>query len=215
MTALQDASLIRVIVADDHQMVRSGITALLSAIAGVEVIAQAADGQQLIDFVGRLQPDVVMTDIEMPGIDGIAAIAHIHSRYPEVRLLVLSMHTELEYVKRAVACGACGYLMKNARSSELELALRSVMQNGSYFTTDITRRLLEPADRTIHDVLTQRQIEILKLIAEGNSAKEIGFKLGLSPKTVDVHRLRIMERLGLNDIASLTLYALRNGLIKA
>jgi DNA-binding NarL/FixJ family response regulator len=89
------------------------------------------------------------------------------------------------------------------------------MQNGSYFTTDITRRLLEPADRTIHDVLTQRQIEILKLIAEGNSAKEIGFKLGLSPKTVDVHRLRIMERLGLHDIASLTLYSLRNGLIKA
>jgi DNA-binding NarL/FixJ family response regulator len=215
MTALQDASPIRVIVADDHQMVRSGITALLSAIAGVEVIGQAADGQQLIDFVGQLQPDVVMTDIEMPGIDGIAAIAHIHSRHPEVRLVVLSMHSELEYVKRAVACGACGYLMKNARSSELELALRSVMQNGSYFTTDITRRLLEPAQRTMYNVLTQRQIEILKLIAEGNSAKEIGFKLGLSPKTVDVHRLRIMERLGLNDIASLTLYALRNGLIKA
>jgi DNA-binding NarL/FixJ family response regulator len=203
MTALQDASPIRVIVADDHQMVRSGITALLSAIAGVEVIGQAADGQQLIDFVGQLQPDVVMTDIEMPGIDGIAAIAHIHSRHPEVRLVVLSMHSELEYVKRAVACGACGYLMKNARSSELELALRSVMQNGSYFTTDITRRLLEPAQRTMYNVLTQRQIEILKLIAEGNSAKEIGFKLGLSPKTVDVHRLR------------LTLYALRNGLIKA
>ncbi len=215
MTALQDASPIRVIVADDHQMVRSGITALLSAIAGVEVIGQAADGQQLIDFVGQLQPDVVMTDIEMPGIDGIAAIAHIHSRHPEVRLLVLSMHSELEYVKRAVACGACGYLMKNARSSELELALRSVMRTGSYFNTDIARLLLQPAQRTMHDVLTQRQIEILKLIAEGNSAKEIGFELGLSPKTVDVHRLRIMERLGLNDIASLTLYALRNGLIKA
>lgn len=215
MTALQDASFVRVVVADDHQMVRSGITALLSAIAGVEVIGQAADGQQLIDFVERLQPDVVMTDIEMPGIDGIAAIAHIHSLHPEVRLLVLSMHSELEYVKRAVACGASGYLMKNARSPELELALRSVMQTGSYFNTDIARRLLQPAQRTMHDVLTQRQIEILKLIAKGNSAKEIGFELGLSSKTVDVHRLRIMERLGLNDIASLTLYSLRNGLIKA
>jgi DNA-binding NarL/FixJ family response regulator len=215
MTALQETSLIRVIVADDHQMVRSGITALLSAIDGVQVIAQAADGQQLIDFVEQLQPDVVMTDIEMPGIDGIGAIARIHSLYPEVRLVVLSMHSELDYVKRAVGCGACGYLMKNARAPELELALRSVMQTGSYFNADIALRLLQPAERTMHDMLTERQIEILQLIAQGKSAKEIGFKLGLSPKTVDVHRQRIMERLGLNDIASLTLYSLRNGLIKA
>lgn len=150
MTALQDASPIRVIVADDHQMVRSCTTALLSAIAGVEVVAQAADGQQLIDFVERLRPDVVMTDIEMPGIDGLAAIEQIHSLHPQVRLLVLSMHSELEFVKRAVACGACGYLMKNIRLSELELALRTVMQTGSYFTPDIARRLLQPAQLTMH-----------------------------------------------------------------
>jgi DNA-binding NarL/FixJ family response regulator len=205
---------IRVVLADDHDLVRSGIKALLGMVEGVEVIAEARDGQELIKLVESLMPDVVMTDISMPGMDGITAIAEIHSRYPEVRMLVLSMYDTVDFVKRAVANGACGYLMKDAPPFELEQALRSVMATGSYFSPAIAQRLLQPSEPTVDDELTHRQVEILKLIAQGKASKEIAYELGLSPKTVDVHRARIMERLRLNDIASLTLYAVRKGLIK-
>jgi DNA-binding NarL/FixJ family response regulator len=209
------ATPVRIVLADDHDLVRSGIKALLSRIEGVEVIAEARDGAELITLVASLDPDVVMTDISMPGMDGIAAIAEIHGKHPQVRLLVLSMHDGVDFVKRAVANGACGYLMKDAPSFELEQAVRSVMATGSYFGPSIAQRLLQPADPTVEDELTHRQIEILTLIAQGRASKEIAYQLGLSPKTVDVHRARIMERLNLNDIASLTRYALRKGLIMA
>jgi len=205
---------IRVVLADDHDLVRSGIKALLSMVDGVEVIAEARDGKELITLVEDLMPDVVMTDISMPGMDGIAAIAEIHAKHPEVRLLVLSMYDTVDFVKRAVANGACGYLMKDAPPFELEQAVRSVMATGSYFSPAIAQRLLQPSEPTVDDELTHRQVEILKLIAQGRASKEIAYELGLSPKTVDVHRARIMERLRLNDIASLTLYAVRKGLIK-
>ena len=205
---------VRVVLADDHDLVRSGIKALLSMIKEVEVIAEARDGQELITLVESMTPDVVMTDISMPGMDGIAAIAHLHKTRPQVRLLVLSMYDTVDFVKRAVASGACGYLMKDAPPFELEQAIRSVMATGSYFSPVIAQRLLQPSEPTASDELTERQIEILRLIAQGKASKEIAFELGLSPKTVDVHRARIMERLQLGDIASLTLYAVRKGLIK-
>lgn len=205
---------IRVVLADDHDLVRSGIKALLGMVEGVEVIAEARDGQELVKLVESLTPDVVMTDISMPGMDGITAIAEIHGRHPEVRMLVLSMYDTVDFVKRAVANGACGYLMKDAPPFELEQAIRSVMATGSYFSPAIAQRLLQPSEPTVDDELTHRQVEILKLIAQGKASKEIAYELGLSPKTVDVHRARIMERLRLNDIASLTLYAVRKGLIK-
>ena len=205
---------IRVVLADDHDLVRSGIKALLSMIDGVQVVAEARDGLELIRLVESLNPDIVMTDISMPRMDGITAIAQIHGLHPQVRLLVLSMYDTVDFVKRAVASGACGYLMKDAPPFELEQAVRSVKATGSYFSPAIAQRLLQPSEPTIDDELTQRQIEILKLIAQGRASKEIAFQLGLSPKTVDVHRARIMERLRLNDIASLTLYAVRKGLVK-
>jgi DNA-binding NarL/FixJ family response regulator len=204
----------RIVLADDHDLVRSGIKALLSMVEGVEVIAEARDGRELITLVESLNPDVVMTDISMPGMDGIAAISEIHARHPQVRLLVLSMYDTFDFVKRAVASGACGYLMKDAPPFELEQAVRSVMATGSYFSPAIAQRLLQPSEPTVDDELTHRQVEILKLIAQGRASKEIAYELGLSPKTVDVHRARIMERLHLNDIASLTLYAVRKGLVK-
>jgi DNA-binding NarL/FixJ family response regulator len=205
---------VRIVLADDHDLVRSGIKALLSMIEGVEVIAEARDGKELIALVDDLKPDIVMTDISMPGMDGIAAIAEIHAKNTGVRMLVLSMYDTVDFVKRAVASGACGYLMKDAPPFELEQAVRSVMATGSYFSPAIAQRLLQPSEPTVDDELTHRQVEILKLIAQGRASKEIAFELGLSPKTVDVHRARIMERLRLNDIASLTLYAVRKGLIK-
>jgi DNA-binding NarL/FixJ family response regulator len=205
---------IRVVLADDHDLVRSGIKALLSMVGGVEVIAEARDGKELIALVEDLMPDVVMTDISMPGMDGITAISEIHAKHPQVRMLVLSMYDTVDFVKRAVANGACGYLMKDAPPFELEQAVRSVMATGSYFSPAIAQRLLQPSEPTVDDELTHRQVEILKLIAQGRASKEIAYELGLSPKTVDVHRARIMERLRLNDIASLTLYAVRKGLVK-
>ena len=208
-------SSIRVVLADDHDLVRSGIKALLATVEGVQVIAEARDGIELLALLESVHPDVVMTDISMPGMDGITAIAEIHNRHPEIRVLVLSMYDTVDFVKRAVANGACGYLMKDAPPFELEQALRSVMATGSYFSAAVAQRLLQPSEPTVDDELTTRQVEILTLIAQGKSAKEIAFELGLSPKTVDVHRARIMERLRLNDIASLTRYAVRKGLVKA
>ena len=205
---------VRVVLADDHDLVRSGIKALLSMIKDVEVIAEARNGQELITLAEELMPEVVMTDISMPGMDGIAAIAHLSKSRPQVRLLVLSMYDTVDFVKRAVASGACGYLMKDAPPFELEQAIRSVMATGTYFSPMIAQRLLQPSEPTVTDELTERQIEILRLIAQGKASKEIAFELGLSPKAVDVHRARIMERLHLSDIASLTLYAVRKGLIK-
>ncbi|MCC2676066.1 MAG: putative response regulator, NarL [Ramlibacter sp.] len=206
---------IQVVLADDHDLVRSGIKALLSTVDGVRVIAEARNGTELLALLDSVKPDVVMTDISMPGMDGITAIAEIHARHPQVKVLVLSMYDTVDFVKRAVANGACGYLMKDAPPFELEQALRSVMATGSYFSAAVAQRLLQPSEPTVDDELTQRQVEILTLIAQGKSAKEIAFELGLSPKTVDVHRARIMERLRLNDIASLTRYAVRKGLVKA
>jgi DNA-binding NarL/FixJ family response regulator len=205
---------VRVVLADDHELVRSGIKALLSMVDGVEVIAEASDGSELVALVESLKPDLVMTDISMPGMDGITAISEIHRRQPDVKLLVLSMYDTVDFVKRAVASGACGYLMKDAPPFELEQAVRSVMATGSYYSPAIAQRLLQPSEPTADDELTQRQVEILRLIAQGRASKEIAFELGLSPKTVDVHRARIMDRLQLNDIASLTRYAVRKGLVK-
>ena len=205
---------IRVVLADDHDLVRSGIKALLSMVDGVQVIGEARDGAELVALVDKLLPDLVMTDISMPGMDGIAAISAIHVRHPDMRLLVLSMYDTVDFVKRAVASGACGWLMKDASPYELEQAVRSVVTTGSYFSPLIAQRLMQPSEPTADDELTHRQVEILKLIAQGRASKEIAYELGLSPKTVDVHRARIMERLRLGDIASLTRYAMRKGLIK-
>ena len=151
----QTETSIRIILADDHDLVRSGIKALLSMVEGVQVVAEARDGQELIQLVDSLNPDIVMTDISMPRMDGITAIAQIHARHPKVRLLVLSMYDTVDFVKRAVTNGACGYLMKDAPPFELEQAVRSVMATGSYFSPAIAQRLLQPSEPTIDDELTQ------------------------------------------------------------
>jgi DNA-binding NarL/FixJ family response regulator len=171
---------VRIVLADDHDLVRSGIKALLSMIEGVEVIAEARNGSELITLVESLEPDIVMTDISMPGMDGITAISEIHGKHPQVRLLVLSMYDTVDFVKRAVANGACGYLMKEAPPFELEQAVRSVMATGSYFSPAIAQRLLQPSEPSADDELTHRQVEILKLIAQGRASKEIPFGSSVS-----------------------------------
>lgn len=210
---LKNGHPIRVVLADDHDLVRSGISALLSAIDGVEVIAEAREGEELLKILQTVRPDIVITDITMPGLDGFAAARRIRAEYPEVRVIVLSAHDSVDAVKQAVASGACGYLRKNAQRFELEMALRSVMHSGSYFGNGVAQLLLRDGEPEASKLLTGRQLEVLVLIAQGRTAKEIGYQLGLSSKTVDVHRAKIMERLDLHDVASLVRYAVRQGLV--
>jgi DNA-binding NarL/FixJ family response regulator len=208
------AAAINVVLADDHDLVRSGIAALLETIDGVRVVAEARNGEELLAILKTVRPDLVITDISMPGMDGFTAARRITEDHPGLKVIVLSMHDSVDAVKRAVASGACGYLRKDAPQFELELAVRSVVANGSYFGNGVAQMLLQPSEAAADEILTGRQLEVLTLLAQGKSAKEIAFELGLSSKTVDVHRAKLMERLQLSDLASLTRYAVRKGLVK-
>lgn len=208
------ASTIQVVLADDHELVRSGIRALLSALPDVEVMADVRDGVELLKLLASVHPDVVITDINMPGMDGITAVREIRQRYPGLRVIMLSMNDSAETIRLAVASGANGYVRKDAPAHELETAVRAVMATGSYFGPGVARSLLQRGEPAVEELLTERQVEILTLLVRGKSSKEIAYELNLSSKTVDVHRSRIMDRLQMNDLASLTLYAVRKGLVK-
>lgn len=203
-----------VVLADDHDLVRAGIQGLIELLPDVEVIAQARSGEELLDLLAQVRPDLVVTDIGMPGIDGVEVVARIRARDPSLPILVLSMFDSPETVQRAVAAGANGYLTKNAEPQELQHAIGMMLTAGSYFNAAVAKLLMHRADALEDNGLTERQKEVLALIASGLSSKEIAFQLNLSPKTIDVHRARIMERLALRDVASLTRYAVRRGLIK-
>ncbi|HCZ16374.1 MAG TPA: DNA-binding response regulator [Candidatus Accumulibacter sp.] len=212
---------IRVVLADDHVLVRAGIRSLLGAFVGVEVVGEAADGNEAISRVGECLPDVLLIDIAMKGMDGLAAAAEIRRQHPAVRVVVLSMHADAEYVLQALQAGAAGYLIKDAAPIELELALRAVMRGESWLSPGVSRQVVDgylarlQGDRPADPALTPRQREILCCIAAGNGAKEIAFDLGISAKTVESHRAQIMERLGIHDVAGLTRYAIRSGLVSA
>jgi DNA-binding NarL/FixJ family response regulator len=208
------ASIVHAIIADDHPLVRSGIRSLLSTIPGVEVLAEAGNGDELVEWLATIRADIVITDISMPGMDGLDALCEIHRRYPDTRVIVLSMHDDPETVRRAMRAGAAAYLRKDANGFELASAIHSVIKTGSYISAGVAKLLVHPGEPRAQDVLTERQLQILTLLATGESSKEIAFTLGISSKTVDVHRGRIMERLGMRDVASLTVYAVRKGLIK-
>lgn len=204
----------QVVLADDHALVRSGIAGLIDLLPDVDVMAEASSGEELLALLESLAPDLVITDIQMPGINGLEAVSRIRRQHPSLPIMVLSMHDTADFVQRAVASGANGYLMKNAAPGELQHAVQTMLATGSYFNARIARMLLEKVETCADDGLTERQVEILSLLAGGLSSKEIGYQLGLSPKTVDVHRARIMERLQVRDVASLTRYAVRRGLVK-
>jgi DNA-binding NarL/FixJ family response regulator len=204
---------IRLVIADDHDLVRAGIKLLLGAAAGLEVVGEARSGPELAIAVAKLRPDVVITDLAMPEGDGVTAIENLRRTHPGLKIIALSMYDTADFIRRAMRAGADAYVLKGSPSFEIETAIHHVMEGRAYFSPQASQRLAAHEDPRPEDLLTPRQIEILGLLARGLSSKEIGYDLGLSPKTVDVHRAAIMSRLGLNDVASLTLYAVRVGLV--
>jgi DNA-binding NarL/FixJ family response regulator len=211
---------IRVILADDHPIVRAGIRAELENVPRVQVVAEAADGREAIELVKSHKPDVVFMDISMPGLNGLEATARIAKEFPNVRVVILSRHDNEEYFWHALKSGACGYILKKAALSELRAAVERVTNGEIFLSREISNRLVKkfPAhqiaqQRNPLDQLTDRQREILQLIAEGQTTKAIALILKVSPKTVEYHRAQLMTRLKIFDIPGLVRFALRVGLI--
>jgi DNA-binding NarL/FixJ family response regulator len=213
-------SALKILLAEDHALVRAGVRSLLEAIAGIEIIGEAADGHAALQAVAKLHPDLVLLDISMPGLNGLEVAARITRDHPRTKVLMLSMHTSEEYVHRALQAGAAGYLLKDAERAELELALRAVARGDAYVSPAVAKPLAEAYGRRGEappanplERLTSRQREILQLVAEGLTTKEIARKLSLSVKTVETHRTQLMRRLEIHDVAGLVRYAIRAGLI--
>jgi DNA-binding NarL/FixJ family response regulator len=209
---------ITVILADDHTLVRAGIRALLEKLSSVKVIGEASDGREVLNLLKTQRPDVVVMDIAMPGLNGLEAAARMTRDFPQVRIILLSMHNNEEYVVRALKAGVVGYLLKKAATAELETALHAVVRGEVYFSREAKLYTKLPpheiASRSSPlEQLTGRQREILQLIAEGRNTKQIGDLLKVSPKTIEYHRMKLMDSLNLHDIPALVRFALRVGLI--
>lgn len=212
-------NLIRVMIVDDHVLVRAGLRALLRSAGDIEVVAEAGSGREAVGLAGKLRPDVVLMDISMPELNGLEATAQLLQASSGSRVVMLSMHSTEEHVLRALRAGACGYLLKNGTGEELELAVRAAARGESYMSPAVSRQVIDSyltrtdGHESDYDRLTPRQREILQLLAEGRRTKEIAHDLQLSVKTVETHRAQLMERLGLDDLASLVRYAIRKGLV--
>jgi DNA-binding NarL/FixJ family response regulator len=211
---------VRVMLADDHGLVRHGIRALLEAESGIEVVGEAEDGLAAVDLAVQLRPQVLVMDVTMPVLDGASATRQIRARAPEIRVLALTVRFEKRFVLDMLEAGVSGYLSKGCGIEELVAAIREVAQGRSHFSQPVLEMAAEeyisaslaPADVTRRP-LTPRQREVLRLLAEGKSSKQVAHLLGLAGKTVETHRSRIMARLGTTSVAELTRYAIREGLI--
>ncbi len=211
---------ISVILADDHPIVRAGLRMELEKLPGVQIVGEASDGRQALELVKQHKPHLVLMDVSMRGLNGLEATARITRDYPEVKVVILSMHQNEEYFWQALKSGAVGYLLKKAATSELATAIERVLNGEIYLAREISSRLVKKIP--LHQLakhnsplekLTERQREILQLIAEGQTTKAIALTLRVSPKTVEYHRMKLMERLNIFDIPGLVRFALQSGLI--
>lgn len=209
---------LRVILADDHALVRAGFRALLHEM-GVQILAEAGNGQELLERVAEHQPDVVLMDIAMPELNGLEATARLTKQFPNVRVVIISMHANIEYARRALQAGAAGYLLKNAKAAELETALTAVAQGEVYLSPAVAKFVAADYSRRGQDNspastrLTPRQVEILQLIAKGYTRKQIAERLHISVKTVDTYRAQLMRHLDVQDAAGLVRVATQIGLV--
>jgi DNA-binding NarL/FixJ family response regulator len=214
-------SVIRILVADDHTVMRTGLCLLLERQSGFEIVGQADDGRKTVDLADQIKPDVVVMDIAMPHLNGIEATRQIVSRHPQTSVVILSMHSDESYVLRALKAGARAYLLKDSAETDLIQAIHAVVAGKSFFSPGISRMLLEDYIRQVqqkgvedsYELLTTREREILQLLAEGKSNKEVSSMLNLSLYTVETHRTHILQKLNLHSVPELILYAVRKGII--
>lgn len=210
---------IRILLADDHAMFRQGLCSLLSAERGFEVVGQAEDGQSAVELCDELQPHVVVMDITMPVLNGIEATRILRMQHPDVKVIVLSMHSTRRFMSEALKAGASAYLLKDGSFQELLTAIRAVMEGKSYLSPSVTPAVVDDyvrhvpeSKRSVGSTLTARERQVLQLIAEGGSTKEIAHRLHLSVKTIETHRAQIMSKLRIHSIAGLTKFAISEGL---
>lgn len=219
---------IRMLLADDHTLVRDGIRLILEQMSGIVVVGEANTGREVLQLLKTTHPDVVLMDIRIPDLNGLEVTASITRDFPRVRVVVLSIHANELYVRQAVRAGAAGYLLKDVTKTELELAIKAVARGETYLSSAITQYVVADyrrglrgkpgkgaSDPSLDVVLTTRECEILQLIAEGYTTKDIAARLYLSPKAVEARRARLMERLDIHTLAGLIRYAIRLGLVSA
>ncbi|TAK06659.1 MAG: response regulator transcription factor [Candidatus Manganitrophaceae bacterium] len=210
---------IRVLLVDDHKLVCAGMRLLLEGMEGVQVVGEAHDGREALALIKTHHPDLVLMDIAMKGLNGLEATVHVKREFPETQVVILSMYSSEEHVLQGLRAGAAGYLLKDSATQELEDAVRTVMRGETYLSPPVSKQVIGDYVHRVSlgqkstDPLTLRQREILQLIAEGYSTKEIAHRLDLSVKTVETHRAQIMKRLGIYDIAGLVRCAIRMGLV--
>jgi len=210
---------IRVLLADDHALVRAGIGAVLREIPGVSVVAEASDGPEALELIKKHLPDIALIDVVMPKLNGLDVAFRASKQWPQVRILMMSGNRNEEYVVQALRVGVAGYVLKDGTVAELQLALNAVMRGEKYLSPTVSKQVIDDYVRrvgehtTLLDALTSRQREVLQLLAEGHSTKEIAGMLQTSVKTIEAHRAQLMARLGVSDLASLVRYAIRAGLI--
>lgn len=206
---------IEIIIVDDHGLLRAGLKNIIEQKANMIVIGEASDGRDAIKIVSKLKPDVVVIDVAMPGLNGIEATKQIHKNNPEIKVIGLSMHSGKQFIQGMFKAGAHGYLLKDGDSDELLKAISTVIENKKFLSKDIDQQFLTVLDNDKVEkktILSSREKEVLQLIAEGKTSKEIGEILFLSPKTIDVHRNNIMKKIELYTIPELTKYAIQSGL---
>jgi two-component system response regulator NreC len=209
-------SLIKVLLADDHTIVRQGLKLILSAHPDLEVVGEAANGNEVINLAEKLKPDVILMDVAMPELNGIEATRRLHQISPRMKVLVLSMHKEAVYIREILKAGARGYILKDAIDTELVNAIQSVARGDGYISPAISGALLSDYRQNLTDpldLLSTREREVLQLIAEGKTNKEVATRLNLSVYTVDSHRGKIMEKLNLHSAGELIRFAVKNGLV--
>jgi DNA-binding NarL/FixJ family response regulator len=210
---------IRVLLTDDHKLFRAGIRAVLQTLGDVEVVAEAADGREALRLVAAHRPDVILMDILMPNLNGLDAAARMARASPDTRVIMLSMNADEDSVLKALRAGAVGYLVKTADPAELELAIRTAVRGGKFLSSAVSERVIDACLRRIDkeqtslERLTPRQREVLQLVAEGHTTKNIARKLDIGVKTAEAYRGELMKALDIHDIASLTRYAIRAGLV--
>ena len=210
---------IQVVLADDHALVRAGLRMLMESMPNVNVLGEAAEGLAALKLVEEFRPNLIFMDIAMPGLNGLEATARIVKQWPHTRVVILSMHQDEQYVRQALRLGASGYLLKDSATTELELAINAVSQGQTYLSPGATKGVLNDYvhrlrnEETSQTQLTPRQREVLQLIAEGRSTKEIAQRLDLAVKTVETHRSLLMKQLDVHEVAGLVRYAIRIGAI--